>query len=116
MESVRQLLSRVSKAGIYPINGLTKITSRPLNVFKREENARGESKMVHDSMQAIADAEKAIQSRAASREAMQLEFRGAVAIELIADELTRLHAEASTIRYLLATYIRNTPHAKGRES
>jgi hypothetical protein len=61
--------------------------------------------MVQDATHAITDAEKTIQSRSAAREAMQLEVRSAVAIELIADELTRLHAEARTLRYLLATYL-----------
>jgi hypothetical protein len=59
--------------------------------------------MAQDTMHAITDAEKTIQSRGATREATQQEFRSALALELIADELTRLHAEARTIRYLLAT-------------
>jgi hypothetical protein len=61
--------------------------------------------MVQDATHAITDAEKTIQGRSAAREAMQVEVRSAVAIELIADELTRLHAEARTLRYLLATYL-----------
>lgn len=57
-----------------------------------------------DPMHAITEAELAIQSRAKEREAKQLDYRKAEALEIIADELTRLRAEARTIRYLFATY------------
>jgi hypothetical protein len=61
--------------------------------------------MIQDATHAITNAEKTIEGRSAAREAMEPEVRSAVAIELIADELTRLHAEARTLRYLLATYL-----------
>jgi len=51
-----------------------------------------------------ADAEGAIQSRASQRDGKQLETRKAEALELIADELTRLRAEARSIRYLLTGF------------
>jgi len=50
------------------------------------------------------DVEWVIQSRASQRDGKQLETRQAEALELIADELTRLRAEARSIRYLLAGY------------
>ena len=59
--------------------------------------------MTQDTTHAINDAEKTIQGRRAIRDGTSLEFRSPVALEMIADELTRLHAEARTIRYLLAT-------------
>ena len=51
---------------------------------------------------AIDSAEQVIHSRKATREATQLEFRGALALEALADDVTRLHAEMRVIRYLLA--------------
>jgi hypothetical protein len=59
---------------------------------------------MQDVMHAITDAEKAIEQRKKTRESMQIEHRSFLALETIADELTRLHAEARTIRYLFATY------------
>jgi hypothetical protein len=50
------------------------------------------------------DAEKATAERKKTRESMQIENRSFLALEIIADELTRLHADARTIRYLFATY------------
>jgi hypothetical protein len=61
--------------------------------------------MAHDPLlQAITEAEATIQARKPSREASQVQFREPAALELIADELTRLHAEVKTLRYLFATY------------
>lgn len=51
---------------------------------------------------AIDSAEQVIHSRKATREATQLENRGALALEALADDVTRLHAEMRAIRYLLA--------------
>jgi hypothetical protein len=56
-----------------------------------------------DQYHAITDAEKTIQDRHTKREATQQEFRGPIALELIADELTRLNAEVRTLRYLYAS-------------
>jgi len=50
------------------------------------------------------DVELAIQSRASQRDGKQLETRQAEALELIADELTRLRAEVRSLRNLLAGY------------
>jgi len=58
-----------------------------------------------DTMHPIAAAEHAIATRLHSREATQLEHRGALALEVIADEMTRLRAEVSTLRDLFATYV-----------
>jgi hypothetical protein len=57
-----------------------------------------------DPMNAIGEAELAIAARKKARESMALEHRGALPHELFADEMTRLHAEAKTLRYLFATY------------
>jgi hypothetical protein len=57
-----------------------------------------------DPMHAITEAEFAIAGRKQARPAAQIESRHVEALELIADEMTRLHAEARTIRYLFATY------------
>jgi hypothetical protein len=51
---------------------------------------------------AMQNAEAVIQSRRATREATQLEHRGALALEALADDVTRLHAEMQAIRILLA--------------
>jgi CHAD domain-containing protein len=51
------------------------------------------------------DVEWVIQSRASQRDGKQLETRQAEALELIADELTRLRAEARSIRYLLGGFV-----------
>ena len=51
---------------------------------------------------AIRNAELAIQSRKATREATQLDHRGGLALELLADEVTKLHAEMQSIRFLLS--------------
>ena len=50
------------------------------------------------------DVEWTIQSRASQRDGKRLETRQAEALEIIADELTRLRVEARTIRYLLVGY------------
>jgi hypothetical protein len=60
--------------------------------------------MAQDVMQAINEAERTISARKVGREAAQIEFRKAQALELIADEMTRLHAEVRTLRYFFATY------------
>jgi hypothetical protein len=59
--------------------------------------------MAKDLMQPVHDAEKIIASRAPSREGTMLEHRGALAAELMADEMTRVVAELSVIRGLLAS-------------
>lgn len=51
--------------------------------------------MVKDPMHAIGDAEIAIAARKPTREGTQLEHRGALALEIIADEMTRMNAEIS---------------------
>lgn len=53
---------------------------------------------------AIGEAETAIAMRKAAREANQLEFRSAIALEAIADDVTRLRAEIQTIRELFAGF------------
>ena len=53
---------------------------------------------VRAAMQA---AESAIQSRKTIRETTQLDFRGALALEALADDVTRLHAEMQSIRIVL---------------
>jgi hypothetical protein len=50
---------------------------------------------------AIQNAESVIQSRKTTREATQLEHRGALALEALADDVTRLHAEMQSIRVIL---------------
>lgn len=57
-----------------------------------------------DPMRAIGDAEMAIAKRKSTREATQLEHRGALALEIIADDMTRLHAEVQTLRILFGSY------------
>jgi hypothetical protein len=57
-----------------------------------------------DPFGAIAEAEAAIAAKALTRDATKIEFRSAIALETIADELTRWNAEAKTLRYLFATY------------
>jgi hypothetical protein len=49
-------------------------------------------------------AKKEIEQRKKTRDGIQAQFQSAIALETIADELTRLVAEARTIRYLFATY------------
>jgi hypothetical protein len=56
-----------------------------------------------DPLEPIHKAEAAIKDRARSREATGLEHRGALATELIADEMTRAAAELKVMRVLLAT-------------
>jgi hypothetical protein len=55
-----------------------------------------------DITKPVADAETVIAARKATREATQFDFRSGQALEVIADEVTRLHAEMRVIRYLLA--------------
>lgn len=57
-----------------------------------------------DVMHAITDAEKTIEARKKAREHLAIEHRGFLALEAISDDITRLHAEARTLRYLFATY------------
>lgn len=52
----------------------------------------------------IAEAEREIAARKRLREGSQIEFRNVAALEMIADDLTRLHAEARMLRYLFATF------------
>jgi hypothetical protein len=65
--------------------------------------------MTQDVMQAINEAERTISARKIGREERLTEFRKAEALELIADEMTRLHAEISTLRNLFATYAAGPP-------
>jgi hypothetical protein len=51
----------------------------------------------------IAKAEATIAARAKARDGIQPEFRSALALETIADELLRLNTEVKTLRYLYAT-------------
>ena len=53
----------------------------------------------------IGDAELAIAARKAVREANQIEFRSAIALEALSDDVTRLHAEMRLIRELFAGYV-----------
>jgi hypothetical protein len=55
-----------------------------------------------DITRPIGDAEIAIAARKATREANQIEFRSAIALEVLADDVTRLHAEMKVIRSILA--------------
>ena len=55
-----------------------------------------------DPMQPIYDAKEAIEARNKQRQSMQLDFRGAAAAEVIADELTMMRAEMTVMRGLLA--------------
>ena len=50
---------------------------------------------------AMQNAESVIQSRKTTREAVQLEHRGALALEALADDVTRLYAEMQSIRIVL---------------
>lgn len=51
---------------------------------------------------AIENAERAIGSRKSIREAVQLDHRAGLALETLADDVTRLHAEMQAIRILLS--------------
>ncbi|WP_156436554.1 hypothetical protein [Bradyrhizobium pachyrhizi] len=55
-----------------------------------------------DFSKPVTDAEAAIAARKAVREANQIEFRSVQALEALADDVTRLRAEMTVIRYLLA--------------
>ena len=55
-----------------------------------------------DPMQPIYDAKEAIDMRNKQRQHVQLDFRGAAAAEVIADELTMMRAEMTVMRGLLA--------------
>lgn len=57
-----------------------------------------------DPMHAIADAERAIEARKKTRDKMAVDHRSFLALEAISDDMTRLHAEVRTLRYLFATY------------
>jgi hypothetical protein len=59
--------------------------------------------MANDPLEPVRLAEAEIQKRAQSRDASQLDFRGPIAAELIADEMTRVAAELKVMRGLLAT-------------
>ena len=54
----------------------------------------------------VTEAEEVIASRENTRKNTQLEFRGTLALELIADEMTRLRAEIRTLREQLSAYAR----------
>ncbi len=57
----------------------------------------------------IAEAEQLIASRVKSRDSQsQLEMRNFIALEAIADEMTRLRAEVATLRNLLTNYLART--------
>jgi hypothetical protein len=53
-------------------------------------------------MQPIYDAKEAIDMRNKQRQHLQMDFRGAAAAEVIADELTMMRAEMTVMRGLLA--------------
>jgi hypothetical protein len=55
-----------------------------------------------DPMQPIYDAKEAIDTRNKQRQHLQMDFRGAAAAEVIADELTMMRAEMTVMRGLLA--------------
>ena len=55
-----------------------------------------------DPLEPVRTAEAEIAKRVKTREGTQLEHRGALAIELIADEMTRVAAELKVMRGLLA--------------
>lgn len=57
-----------------------------------------------DPLHPINEAEKLIEKRKMERESLQRDFREAIALETIADDLTRVHAELRTLRYLFATF------------
>jgi hypothetical protein len=61
--------------------------------------------MPADPMHAITDAEKTIEARQKFRDnGAQADHREFLALETIADEMTRLNAEVRTLRYLFASY------------
>ena len=57
-----------------------------------------------DPFRVSAEAEAAIKAKHATREATQPEFRSAIAIKSVSDELVRLNAEMKTLRFLFAGY------------
>lgn len=60
--------------------------------------------MAIDLAQVTALAEAEIQKRNRERQSMQLDFRGPAALEIQADEMTRIRAEMHILRVLFATY------------
>jgi hypothetical protein len=58
--------------------------------------------MPANPMQPIADATAAIEQRQKRREHAALEHRGAIALEIIADEVTMMRAEMTVMRTLMA--------------
>jgi hypothetical protein len=60
--------------------------------------------MANDPLEVIRQAEKEIELRNQGRRAAQLEFRSPAALEILADEMTRIRAEMHTLRNILATY------------
>ena len=61
------------------------------------------TEMATDPLQPIHDAKAAIAQRNKSRPGTSVEFKGPIALEAIADELTMLRAEITVVRTLLAT-------------
>ena len=57
-----------------------------------------------DPMHAITDAEKTIETRQKMRDKSAIDHRSFLAMEAISDDMTRLHAEVRTLRYLFATF------------
>jgi uncharacterized protein YajQ (UPF0234 family) len=60
--------------------------------------------MANDPMQVLKNAEAEIERRYKFRQQAQIEFRAPAALEILADEMTRIRAEMHTLRVLLATY------------
>jgi hypothetical protein len=56
-----------------------------------------------DPLQTIRNAEELIKRRNQQRQSIQLDHRGGIAAETIADELTMIRAEMTVMRELLAT-------------
>ena len=62
----------------------------------------GGKRMPNAPVEPVRKAEAEIAKRAKTREIVSLEHRGALATELIADEMTRVAAEMTVMRGLLA--------------
>ena len=62
----------------------------------------GGNKMANDPLEPVRKAEAVIANRAKTRATVSLENRGALAAELIADEMTRVAAEMTVMRGLWA--------------
>ena len=60
--------------------------------------------MAKTAKELFAEVHAKIEVRNERRKPMQIEFRGPVALEQIADEMLLLRAEMTTIRQILASY------------